>query len=120
MRKRLICLAICALVMTAVIVSAFAAEFTGRIWTGSPKRTFGIVHGYYCTAAQNTSSNGTDQWARAWSRKNGVTLADITVYRNNKAIAKSGLNKPTNGFGEYGEKYGYASLSFGSGAYHDY
>lgn len=120
MRKRLICLAICALVMTAVIVSAFAAEFTGCIWTGSPKRKLGIVYGYYCTAAQNTSSNGTNQWAHAWSKKNGDIIAEANATGNNKAIAKSGLNKPTNGFGEYGEKYGYASLSFGPGAYHDY
>lgn len=120
MRKKLVGLVICAVVMTTVIIGAIAAEFTGRIWTGHPKRIVGIVYGYYCTAAQNTSSNGTNQWARAWSSQNGVTLADVSAIGNEKAIAKSGLNRPTNGFGEYSEDYGYASLRFGPGAYPEY
>lgn len=120
MKKKLVCLAICTLVMTAVIISAFAAELNGRIWTGSPKRTLGIVYGYYCTAAQNKSSKGTNQWAYARSTKGGTVIARGEATGNDKAIADSGLDKPTGGYGEYGEDYGKAYQSFGAGAYLDY
>lgn len=120
MKKKLVCLAICTLVMTAVIISAFAAELNGRIWTGSPKRTLGIVYGYYCTAAQNKSSKGTNQWAHALSMKDGAVIAEANATGNNKAVANSGLVKPARGRGEYGEDYGKAYQSFGAGAYLDY
>lgn len=106
--------------MTAVIVSALAAEFTGRIWTGSPKSILGITYGYYCTAAQNKSSNGTNQWAHAWSKQNGAIIAEANATGTKSAVANSKLVKPTSGYGEYGEDYGYADQKFGAGAYLDY
>lgn len=111
---------LCLVIMVVFLGSALAAGFTGDIWTNSPKRTLGIVYGYYCTAAQNTSSNGTNQYATAWSKKNGSIIASANATGNNRAVANSNLNKPTSGYGEYGEDYGESHMNFGPGAYSDY
>lgn len=107
-------------VMLLFVSYAFAAELTGSIWTNSPKSVLGVVYGYYCTAAQNRSSNGTNQYAFARSKKHGKIIASDRQYGNKRAVANSKLNKPTSGYGEYGEDHGSAKQSFGPGAYKGY
>lgn len=120
MKSRLFIALLSSALLLALIVSAFAAEFTGSIWTNSPKRTLGVVYGYYCTAAQNRSSGGKGKYAKAESYLNGAVLAKAETTGNSRAVANSGLRKPDSGKGEYGERAGKATQKFGSGAYKDY
>jgi hypothetical protein len=117
MKKTLICMVISILLLLMLTSGALAvtAGFTGKIWTGKPG-LLGI--GYYCTAAQNTSSNSTNPFAYAKScNSSGGILAQDSVNSNGQAIANSGSTKPYSGFGEYGEVGGYSSANFKASAY---
>ena len=119
--KRKVCLVIVSLLIVGAVVStSLAASVQGRCWTGSPSRILGIAYGYYCTAAQNQSSNGTNRKAYAKSMKNGSIIAEANTTGNNSAVANSGFNKPTSGYGEYSETGGEGHAYFNSGAYSDY
>ena len=104
------------LVMTAGV--SLAASFTGKIWTNKPVWVIGIRTGYYCTAAQNTSSNSVNPGALAYSRgSNGAELARGSKSNNSAAVANSGFNQPASGYGEYYEQGGKAYQNFVAGAY---
>lgn len=120
MMKKCVSLILCLVLISLLGTVAFAAQFKGNIWTNSPKRTLGIVYGYYCTAAVNESPNGTNQYAHSLSKLNGATVAESYAIDNEWAVANSGLTKPDSGYGEYGEDGGHADMYFGSGAYIDY
>ncbi len=119
-RRKFKCSLSILLVIALIVSSSLAAAIEGSTWTGSPKRILGIVIGYYCTAAQNKSANGIDRKAYAKSKKNGKVIAEANATGNDKAIANSGFNKPTSGYGKYSEKDGFGEGTFSAGAYKDY
>lgn len=117
MKKALLCMTACLLLLFIMAGSALAASFSGRIWTGKPIGGKGGV-GYYCTASQNTSPNSVNPVAYAEARRNGVLLAKNTVHSNKRCVANCGnMNKPTSGYGYYKEVGGFADATFTAGAW---
>lgn len=117
MKRSLVCVAACIVLLLMLAGSALAATFTGRIWTGKPIGGKGGV-GYYCTASQNTSSNSINPKAYAEAYRYGILLASNTVYSNARCVANCGnQNKPTRGYGYYQENGGFAEAYFTAGAW---
>lgn len=117
MKKAFICM-VTFIVLSAVMTgTAFAAGFSGKIWTGKPIGGIG-GWGYYCVAAQNTSSNSVNPEAHAEASRNGNLLASNTVYSNKKCVANCGnQNKPTYGYGYYKEVGCKSEATFSAGAW---
>jgi hypothetical protein len=115
MRKKLVYTVISLLALIMLTFGALAAGFTGKIWTNKPT-LLGI--GYYCTAAQNTSTNGTNLAASAYSKNSsGAKIAADSATGNNKAVANSGSTRPHSGYGQYKETGAEAHAYFSSGAW---
>ncbi|MDR1569895.1 MAG: hypothetical protein LBS72_05350 [Oscillospiraceae bacterium] len=119
MKKTLAIVISAVLLLSLSTITALAtldANFTGNIWTNKPT-VLGI--GYYCTAAQNTSSGtATNRGASAYSKNaSGAKIAEASATENNSAVANSGTVKPNSGYGEYHENGGTSGMSFAAGAY---
>jgi len=87
------------LTFALLTVSVFAASFTGYIWTNKP----GIFNiGYYCTAAQNTSGNPSNDFASATSyNSSGAIIASMSGPGDGAKVANSGYTKPYSGYAGY-------------------
>ena len=91
--------------VTVGLLSATVYAYTvgGQIWTGKPG-FLGI--GYYCTAAQVTSSNADSyDWAYAKTYTTNSSYVSSLEYGNNIAVANTGSTKPLKGYGAYGRSY---------------
>ena len=102
MKRTMVGMVSCVLLLAVFMTSAFAYNYYGNIWTNHPE-SFGMgTYGYYCTAAVNFTS-GSSQWAYAASYLNGyIAYADTKFGANNTAIANSGSIRPDGGYGAYG------------------